>query len=165
MGTDIDSTAVESAKKIINSNRTLKDKIEIRLQDNRKHIFRGIIKKNEFFDISICNPPFHKSEKEAQLGSQRKLQNLNSKENNILNFSGQKNELWCTGGEKMFIKNMIKESKNFASSCQWFTSLVSKKEHLNSFYDLLKKVSATQVKTIDMAQGNKKSRILAWSFM
>ena len=97
------------------------------------------------------------------MGSQRKLQNLDSK-TSTLNFSGQNNELWCTGGEKMFIKNMIKESKHFADSCQWFTSLVSKKEHLNSFYDLLKKVSATEIRTIEMAQGNKKSRILAWSF-
>lgn len=165
VGTDIDSKAVESAKQIVNSNPILKDKIEIRLQENPKHIFNGILKKNEFFDLSICNPPFHKSKNEAELGSQRKLQNLNSKDHSTLNFSGRSNELWCTGGEKMFIKNMIKESTNFANSCQWFTSLVSKKEHLNSFYDLLKKVNAKQVKTIDMAQGNKKSRILAWSFM
>ena len=81
-----------------------------------------------------------------------------------LNFEGQANELWCKGGEKMFIKNMIKESKQFYKSCQWFTTLVSKKENLNSFYEALTKVEAKDVRTIKMTQGHKRSRILAWTF-
>ena len=32
------------------------------------------------------------------------------------------------------------------------------------FYKTLKKVGALHIKTINMAQGNKKSRILAWTF-
>ena len=45
-----------------------------------------------------------------------------------------------------------------------FTTLVSAAANLANFYKALKKVDALQVKTIDMAQGNKKSRILAWTF-
>jgi len=163
VASDIDAVAVSSAKKIVASNSSLKNKIEIRLQDNPKHYFSGIIKKNEFFDLSICNPPFHRSKKMAEEASTRKLQNLKA-DTNLLNFSGKSNELWCKGGEKMFIKNMIKESRKFADSCQWFTSLVSKKENLNSFYDALKKIEAKSVRIIEMGQGNKKSRILAWTF-
>jgi len=165
IASDIDNTSIESAQKIIDSNPILKDKIEIRLQNNPKDFFKGIIKKTEFYHLTICNPPFHKSKSSADTASLNKLKNLNAKDQQVLNFAGQSKELWCTGGEKMFIKNMIKQSKLFANSCQWFTSLVSKKEHLNSFYDLLKKVDVKSVKTIDMSQGNKKSRILAWTFL
>ena len=164
VASDVDNNAVASARKIIDSNLILKDKIEIRLQENPKHIFNGIIQDKEFYHLTICNPPFHKSKANAETASLRKLRNLNAKDEQTLNFAGQSNELWCTGGEKMFIKNMIKESKRFANSCRWFTSLVSRGKNLNSFYDLLEKTGAKDVKTIDMSQGNKKSRILAWTF-
>ncbi|MNE71674.1 Ribosomal RNA large subunit methyltransferase F [compost metagenome] len=49
--------------------------------------------------------------------------------------------------------------------CLWFTTLVSKKENLTSIYRTLNKVSAVEVKTIDMAQGQKTSRIVAWTFL
>ncbi len=167
VATDIDKNSLKSAQNIIDNNAILRDKVKLRFQDNSKKIFSGIILKNDFFDISICNPPFHKSKSAASLASKQKIENLSSKENYKpdLNFEGQSHELWCTGGEKMFIKNMIKQSKQFSDSCQWFTSLVSKKEHLNSFYDALRKINAKNVKTIEMKQGNKKSRILAWTFL
>ena len=59
---------------------------------------------------------------------------------------------------------MVNESQQFASQCLWFTTLVSKAANLPSVYRTLKKVNALQVKTIDMAQGQKKSRIVAWTF-
>ncbi len=163
VASDIDAIAVSSARKIVDLNPALKSKIEIRIQDNPKHTFSGIIQKTDFFDLSICNPPFHRSKKMAEETNLRKLQNLKA-DTNVLNFSGKSNELWCKGGEKMFIKRMIKESQKFANSCQWFTSLVSKKENLNSFYEALKIVNAKDVRTIEMGQGHKKSRILAWTF-
>jgi 23S rRNA (adenine1618-N6)-methyltransferase len=42
--------------------------------------------------------------------------------------------------------------------------LVSKKEHLERIYKELEKVNVNQFKTIDMAQGQKLSRLVAWSF-
>jgi len=166
VGTDIDLVSIEVAEKIIKSNPLLKEKIELRYNNNANNIFEGIIMKDEYFDISVCNPPFHKSATEAKSGALRKLSNLHKKsiKNPTLNFGGQSNEIWCVGGEKRFIKNMILESKKFAKSCFWFTTLVSKEAHLFSIYGLLDKVGALEVKTITMNQGNKKSRIVAWSF-
>ncbi|CAG0910651.1 unnamed protein product, partial [Cyprideis torosa] len=43
--------------------------------------------------------------------------------------------------------------------------LVSKKENLKPFYNHLKKVKAFDVKTIEMEQGNKISRFIAWTFL
>jgi 23S rRNA (adenine1618-N6)-methyltransferase len=166
IGSDIDPIAIESAKKIVELNPFLKDKIEIRLQNNPKDIFYGIIQKDEHFDLSICNPPFHKSSAEASSETLRKLNNLSNERiaKPVLNFGGQNNELWCKGGEGKFVKNMIYQSKQFAASCFWFSTLIAKQSHLASVYEALKKVEAIEVRTIPMGQGNKSGRIVAWTF-
>lgn len=173
IGADIDKIAIESAHQIIITNPSLIGKIELRLQTHSKNIFNGIIKQGEFIDLSICNPPFHASFAEAQAGTIRKLTNLkqinskvsnNKNSNPILNFGGQSSELWCEGGEEKFVNTMVMESKQFANSCFWFSSLISKQDSLESIYKTLKKVAATEVKTISMGQGNKTSRIVAWTF-
>jgi 23S rRNA (adenine1618-N6)-methyltransferase len=165
-GTDIDPVAIVTANKIIEMNLLLKDKVELRLQNNPKDIFRGIIRKDERFDLTICNPPFHSSPDEARYGTVRKLTNLTKKKSNkpILNFGGQNNELWCEGGEEQFVQKMIRESKQFSTSCFWFSTLISKESNLRSVYQALRKAEASEVKTIPMGQGNKISRIVAWTF-
>ncbi len=165
IGSEIDPDAIFSAEKIIWYNNTLKDKINIRWQRDKTDIFYGIIKENDFIDCTICNPPFHASLKEAQTVARRKLRNLQRKNRKIvLNFGGKSNELWYEGGEKKFIQKMISESQKFAKKCCWFTTLVSKKDHLPPLDKLLKKVKANEVKTIQMGQGNKVSRLIAWTF-
>ena len=167
IGADIDPVAIESASGIIASNASLNGKIELRLQSNPKDIFQGIIRKNECIDITICNPPFHASQADAQAGSIRKLRNLKKERVSkaVLNFGGQSNELWCEGGEERFVRDMIFQSRQFAGSCFWFSTLISKESNLKSAYRTLKEVEAFQVKTIPMGQGNKNSRILAWTFL
>jgi len=167
VGSDIDRTAIESAEKIIKSNKGLSDKIEIRMQKNPKKIFDGIIKADEYFDLTICNPPFHASEAEAQSAAVRKLSNLKNKRINkaLLNFGGKCNELWCEGGEIKFVESMIVESRKFSNNCLYFTTLISKESDLKSVYFFLEKAKVKEVKTIQMGQGNKISRIVAWTFL
>lgn len=166
VGSDIDTIAIASAQKIIDSNPSLKN-IQLRKQNSSENIFKGIIEPNEFFDITICNPPFHSSFAEAQEGTTRKVKNLSSgKIKKItLNFGGQNNELWCKGGELEFISKMIKESAQIPTTCFWFSSLVSKSANLKSIYYELEKANAFEVKTIEMKQGNKISRFVAWTFL
>lgn len=166
VGSDIDPKSVDAANKIICSNPSLKNQIEIRFQKNKKYFFKGIIQEGEYFDLTICNPPFHASAEEAERGAKRKLRNLSPKKSGktVLNFGGRSNELWTKGGERKFVKNMIQESKEFKNSVNWFSTLVSKQSNLNAIYDAIKKVSATNVKTISMGQGQKTSRIVAWTF-
>lgn len=166
VGTEVDKPAKLTAENIINHNPELKDSISIRLQQSKRQIFKDIIQPEERFEMTICNPPFHNSKEEATKGTQRKLKNLGKAAEGkpILNFSGQNNELWYEGGELAFITNMIYESVHFKTQCQWFSSLVSKKENLKPFNTILKKVNAAAVKTIEMEQGNKVSRILVWRF-
>ncbi|MCH4824141.1 23S rRNA (adenine(1618)-N(6))-methyltransferase RlmF [Gramella lutea] len=162
-GTDIEETSVIAARKNVVANQNLIDKINIRFQEDRGSIFKGIIGKEEYFNFSMCNPPFHSSEKEAKKAAEKKIRNLGVKEGNKLNFGGQANELWCNGGEALFIKRMIKESVLFKEQVGWFTSLVSRKENLEKIFKQLIKLKA-EYKTIEMHQGNKKSRIIAWKF-
>lgn len=163
IGSDIDQGAINSAQAIIEHNPELKGSIELRVQSSVDHIFSGIIKLNELIDVTICNPPFHASAEEAAAGSDRKLKNLGLKKSG-LNFGGQSHELWTTGGEKTFIRNMIKESVMFSNQCLWFTTLVSKKENLPDLENELKRVKAIDVKVLEMSQGQKISRVLAWTF-
>jgi len=167
IGTDIDPISIESANRIVEMNPVLKGNIELRLQHNPGDIFCGIIQKDELFDLTICNPPFHASLAEAQSGTVRKLGNLKGKRitNPILNFGGQNNELWCQGGEEKFVGDMIYQSKQYATSCFWFSTLISKQSNLKNAYKALENVKAVEIKTIPMSQGNKTSRIVAWTFL
>jgi len=167
VGSDIDPIAVASVNSLVEKNPQLTGVLEARLQPISTDIFQGIIQPKERFDVTICNPPFHASQADAEAGAQRKLKNLTKSKTPVtkLNFGGQPNELWCEGGEEQFIWRMIVQSKQFATSCCWFTTLVSKESNLNKAYKLLKKAEAITVKTLPMAQGNKQSRILVWSFL
>ena len=168
VGADTDPKALHAAQKIIDHNPTLKPFVECRLQPQANQIFKNIIKTNERFDFTICNPPFHASMEEATAGTQRKWKNLkrvDAAKTNNLNFGGQQTELWCEGGEEGFLLRMIEQSVPMAQRCLWFTSLVSKKTTLSALYRQLKTVKAYDVQTIEMAQGQKTSRILAWTFM
>ena len=167
IGSETDPVAIESASKIVNYNAFLKRNIDLRLQDNPKDIFHGIMERNEPVDITICNPPFHSSLEEAQEGTLRKLSSLNHKKitTPTLNFGGQTTELWCEGGEERFVRDMIRQSKQFGSNCFWFTTQISKQSHLESVYEALKNAGAVEVKTIPMGQGTKVSRIVAWTFL
>lgn len=167
VGSDIDPEAVESAEKIRTANPSLSENVEIVLQKNPKDYFYGVIRKDEFIDFSICNPPFHASEKDALEGTMRKLNNLNlnTEDGPVLNFGGKQNELWCDGGEEKFVRNMILQSKKFANSCFMFSTLISKESNLKSVYKTLEKAEVFGFETIPMGQGNKTSRIVAWTFL
>jgi 23S rRNA (adenine1618-N6)-methyltransferase len=172
VGVDIDANALKNAQQIVNANGLLAV-IELRLQNSPVSFFKDVIKQGEFYDLTMCNPPFHASLAEAQAGSQRKWRGLGKSvssgraddKSTVLNFGGQSNELYCDGGEEVFVTAMIKESKQFATQCLWFTTLISKATSLPSVYRALKRVNVLEVKTIEMTQGQKQSRVVAWTFI
>lgn len=172
VGADIDVLALKNAQRILNANAGLAEVIELRLQTMPSCIFKGIIPPNEFYNLTLCNPPFHASLAEAKAGTQRKWRNLgkvaakntDKSTSAKLNFGGQANELYCEGGENAFVNRMITESVQFKTQCLWFSTLISKAENLPEVYRTLKRVNALKVKTINMTQGQKQSRIIAWTF-
>nr|WP_246506762.1 23S rRNA (adenine(1618)-N(6))-methyltransferase RlmF [Kistimonas asteriae] len=167
---DIDPVSVKTARVIVSTNTCLQNRINVQQQPDSRRIFRGIIKEQDRFDATLCNPPFHASMAEANAGSERKWKNLNRDKKRdtaspTLNFGGQKAELWCEGGEIRFLKQMIVESAEFAKQVCWFTSLVSKGDNIQPLKRQLKARCAKQIQVIKMAQGQKISRVLAWSFL
>ena len=167
VGTDIDENAIQNCKKIIEQNPQLIDAISLQLQLNPRFIFKNIILPEDKFAFTICNPPFHNSADEAIKATTRKVNNLENTrtKNPVLNFGGQSTELWCEGGEIGFITQMIYESAKYPLQVLWFTTLVSKKENLPNVYKTLNKVEAVEIKTIEMSQGQKNSRVVAWTFL
>ena len=171
VGTDIDENAIQNCKKIIEANPKLIDPISLQLQTESRFIFKNIITPEDKFTFTICNPPFHASQDEATKSSVRKINNLESRSlatkttKPVLNFGGHNAELWCEGGELGFVTQMIYESAKYPMQCLWFTTLISKRDNLSSIYKTLNKVSTAEIKTIDMAQGQKTSRIVAWTFL
>lgn len=178
VGADIDAQALANARRILTANGELAQAIQLRLQADASAMFHGIIQHTERYHLTMCNPPFHASLEDAVAGSQRKLRGLDSKKSSTkktamasrpqapaLNFGGQSAELYCEGGEASFIQRMVMESAVFSKQCLWFSTLVSKATTLPGVYRELKGVGAVQIKTMGMAQGQKKSRMVAWSFL
>lgn len=168
VGSDIATSAIASAKAIVQANPGLSAAIELRQQTDSAHIFKGLINSSERFDLTLCNPPFHASAEEASSGSKRKWRNLGKLDPKrtlpVLNFGGQAAELWCKGGEAAFVSQLIRESAEVGQQVLWFSSLISKAGNLPGVYSTLKKAGALHVHTVEMAQGQKQSRFVAWTF-
>ncbi|MGB7318117.1 MAG: 23S rRNA (adenine(1618)-N(6))-methyltransferase RlmF [Planktotalea sp.] len=161
-GADIDPGALKSAQQICDNNKL---KIDLRRQNTPEDTFRGVIEPQDLFHVTLCNPPFHASVDQANKGTQRKWKNLGKDPSSKLNFGGQNAELWCPGGEIKFIANMIEQSRAFADQCVWFTSLVSKKDNLFPLQRILRKAKVADVEIVEMAQGQKVSRFVAWTYV
>lgn len=169
VGTEVDRTALACAQATINSNNGYGDAIELRLQSSPLTAFQNVLQAEELFDVSMCNPPFHTSLDDAKKGTERKWKNLGKpaqgSKKPVLNFGGQETELCCEGGEEGFISRMIAESAQFSNRCLWFTTIVSRASSLPVVYRALKNAKVQENRTIEMAQGQKKSRIVAWTFL
>jgi len=190
VGTDVSKDALQIAKQNVMCSHHA-SLIELRHQTKSNSIFEGIVKPDEYFDITVCNPPFYSSKEEAQAASQRKISNLGLSDKR--NFAGTSAELWCVGGELAFVRNMIAESYAFRSQLGWITSLVSDQDNAVKLLDELTGKTASprslssntnantkgkykaglgvhaaelpsRVECTDLTTGKKKSRIIAWKW-
>ncbi|OIQ24066.1 23S rRNA (adenine(1618)-N(6))-methyltransferase RlmF [Lacinutrix sp. MedPE-SW] len=165
LASDCNEKAIASAENIIAKNN-LKEEIKLILQKDENLIFKGILKPEDTFEATLCNPPFYKNEAEAIAATTRKLKGLGKSTDTVTrNFAGQANELWYKGGEKAFLHNYLYESSLFKTQCFWYTILVSNKDHVKTMKTSLTKLGATTIKVINMSLGNKQSRVVAWTFL
>lgn len=161
VATDIDKKALQSAQYIIDKNN-LKSAISLRFQAHKDHVLEGVLKPNDQFTFTMCNPPFFASAEEARSANSKKSKNLNIEANR--NFAGNHNELWYKGGEKAFLHTYLYESSKYPKASQWFTSLVSRKDNIKSLQTSSKKLGVSEFKIIPMHQGQKITRIVCWRF-
>lgn len=164
VGSEVSPSALKHAQKIIDLHPVLQS-IQLRLQKRPEHIFNNVIQAGEYFDITLCNPPFFRSQEEANAQAARKWRNLKgAKSSSMRNFGGQQQELWCEGGELAFLRSMIDESVRYGKQVGWFTSIVSNLNHIPPLKKELKKRKVPQIQVLEMSQGQKHTHILAWSF-
>ena len=166
IGTDIDTKVLTSAQNIIDNNKRLQVLVDIRNQPNKEDIFHGVIQSKDYFDLTMCNPPFYQSAEEALKNNERKNKNLHGNKSKKVkrNFAGQATELWTEGGEKQFLKDMVYQSQKYSNQVGWFTTLVSREAHLPAISKSIEAVNAKRAKIIEMGTSNKSSRIVAWRF-
>lgn len=185
IATDIDPAALEAAQTLILDRNPVNlppTALSLRLQKDPTAIFKNILRADDGpIDFSMSNPPFHTSYEESISATQRKWRNLKKshlnkpvqtggdkprKEGPVLNFNGKSNELYCEGGEKVFIQRMISESSapEISSRIKWFTTLVSKQANIPPLLHALQITRPHDMRVIDMSRGHKQSRILAWTY-
>jgi len=71
----------------------------------------------------------------------------------------------CDGGEAGFLSRMIDQSAAIAGQVFWFTTLVSRAANLPPLRARLATLPVRDVRVIPMGQGQKQSRLLAWTFL
>lgn len=67
---------------MIDKNRlnTQNRKIEVRLQNESKSYFNNITTSDEYFDISVCNPPFFSDIENEQYKTEYRTSHMNQQE-------------------------------------------------------------------------------------
>jgi 23S rRNA (adenine1618-N6)-methyltransferase len=170
-GVDVNPASLDSARAILCQNPPLEAAVTLRRQRDPLRIFEGVVEPDDRFDASVCNPPFHSSAAEAAEVNRKKWRKMGRPElagslheKQRVNFGGQGAELWCEGGELAFLGRMIRESAGFGSQCRWFTTLVSKEHTLGGLEKAIQRAGARAWRVLPMSQGQKKSRVLAWTF-
>lgn len=168
IATEIDPVSVRAAQTIVAVNPCLKSLVTVKQQRDPQSVFKQMLPRSGRVDVTLCNPPFHATMLDADAGSQRKRDNLKRGRagagTDALNFGGQVGELSCAGGELGFITRMIRESVAHAQQVGWFSSLVSKSANLKPLRAVLSDCGAQEVEVMEMRQGQKISRLIAWRF-
>jgi hypothetical protein len=116
----------------------------------------------------MCNPPFHASMDEATKGSERKWRALGKADPKrklpVLNFGGQSAELWCEGGEARF--RDATDRRERATCPQGAVVQHPGVESLEpaGHRDRAEKAGVLESQVVEMSQGQKQSRFVAWTF-
>lgn len=164
VATDIDPTTLKVAGAIARFNPCLTSSVILRQQHDNRCLFRRVILPDEYFHFTMCNPPFFDAPEAARQAAGKKWTKLGKTGTATFNFGGKANELWTPGGEADFLRRMIRESVTYRHQVGWFTTLVSKKGYLKIADVELAKAQIHQQKVINIGQGGKQRRILAWRF-
>ncbi|MGV8435680.1 RlmF-related methyltransferase, partial [Pseudomonas aeruginosa] len=69
------------------------------------------------------------------------------------------------GERPAFLGHAGQEGRAFATQVFWFTTLVSKASNLPNLQERLKTLGASDIRVVDMAQGQKQSRFVAWTYL
>ena len=172
LASDIDDQSLVSAAAIAQANDA---PVALRRQPNAERVLEGVLRPREEGAVAftLCNPPFYASAEEEAAAAARKWKGLRrsapggpSTESvtSARSFGGRPLELWCPGGERLFVARHIRESARLRLGSLWFTSLVSSERSMRPLRAELARVQPRRVEELSVSTGNKAMRVLAWSF-
>jgi len=150
---DINEDALKNAEEI-RENNGFTDKIELRKSEDA--IFKGVIKSDEKFTFTMCNPPYFSSRDEKIANPAREC-------------IAQDAELVTEGGEEQFIAQMMEESFEFKDQVSLFTTLIGRKKNVDILKNKLEELQIkhkikTKVYDTTFYQGKTLRWGLAWHF-
>ena len=100
VGTEVNPRSVKVARAIVQFNTALSG-IEVRQQHLPAQVFTDVLLPCEWFDVSMCNPPFYADRATAVTAGRSKWTKLGKRDRG-LTFAGHDAELTTTGGEARF---------------------------------------------------------------
>ena len=126
LGTDVSAASLSSCEHLARRNSV---PLELRRQPEPRVVLRGVLHPTDRLAFTMCNPPFYASAEEASAAAARKWRGLGkgARKDASRSFAGQPHELYCDGGERAFVRRLIRESAapERRATALWFTSLVS----------------------------------------
>lgn len=163
LASEVDGRSYRVASAILKANFILRGRVKVVRQPDPERVLHNVLGEDERVDVTMCNPPFFPDEASARAAASKKWNKL-GRSSTHLSFRGTGSELRTPGGEAAFIHRMIRESADFAGQVAWFTTLVSKNGYLRAAAATLNRLGARDVQIIPLEQGNKRMRMLAWTF-
>ncbi|KOX68641.1 Methyltransferase-like protein 16 [Melipona quadrifasciata] len=124
---------------------------------NGSTILKEIIKENNVYHFTMCNPPFFEIE-----GSSEKVIKRLPPRNAP---TGNKVELTVEGGERAFVTQMIEESIEIKDKVKIYTTMFGRRSNLLFLLKFLKKKDIENSTWTEFCQGHTKRWGLAWSFL
>ena len=172
LASDIDDQSLVSAAAIARANDA---PVALRRQPDAERVLEGVLRPREEGAVAftLCNPPFYASAEEEAAAAARKWKGLRRSApggqstepvTSARSFGGRPLELWCPGGERLFVARHIRESARLRLGSLWFTSLVSSERSMAPLRAELAHVQPRRVEELSVSTGNKAMRVLAWSF-
>ncbi|XP_068970029.1 U6 small nuclear RNA (adenine-(43)-N(6))-methyltransferase [Bombus flavifrons] len=155
IATEVDKTSIQTAIEHVKNNN-LEDIIKVYKVDERT-ILKEIIKEDNVYHFTMCNPPFFEIE-----GSSEKIIKQLPPRNAP---TGNEVELTIQGGERAFIMQMIEESMEIKEKAKIYTTMFGRRSNLLFLLKFLKKKGIENSTWTEFCQGHTKRWGLAWSFL
>jgi len=125
--------------------------IELRKAPDAAHIFAGVVRPDDRFDFSMCNPPFFGDTNEACQNPKQAC-------------TAAAHEAVTPGGEQTFVGQMARESAAMPYTCRWWTSMLGRKASIKPIRALLKTMRVPLVRVCELVQGRTTRWVICWSF-
>ncbi|KAK1133799.1 hypothetical protein K0M31_011587 [Melipona bicolor] len=155
IATEVDESSMQTAVQHVENNN-LQSIIKV-CKVNGSTILKEIIKENNVYHFTMCNPPFFEIE-----GSSEKVIKRLPPRNAP---TGNKIELTVEGGERAFVTQMIEESVEIKDKVKIYTTMFGRRSNLLFLLKFLKKKDIENSTWTEFCQGHTKRWGLAWSFL